>query len=92
MALKTYKPTTPSQRELVLVDRSHLYKGKPVKGLVEGKHSTGGRNNVGRVTVRWGAAGTSVPTVWSISSGASWTCRQRSSGSSTIRTAPRLSR
>jgi large subunit ribosomal protein L2 len=57
MALKTYKPTTPSQRELVLVDRSHLYKGKPVKGLVEGKHSTGGRNNYGRVTVRWRGGG-----------------------------------
>jgi large subunit ribosomal protein L2 len=57
MALKTYKPTTPSQRELVLVDRSHLYKGKPVKGLVEGKHSTGGRNNNGRVTVRWRGGG-----------------------------------
>ena len=57
MALKTYKPTTPSQRELVLVDRSHLYKGKPVKGLIEGKHSTGGRNNAGRVTVRWRGGG-----------------------------------
>ena len=57
MALKTYKPTTPSQRELVLVDRSHLYKGKPVKGLVEGKHSSGGRNNAGRVTVRWRGGG-----------------------------------
>ncbi|HVY19026.1 MAG TPA: 50S ribosomal protein L2 [Bauldia sp.] len=57
MALKTYKPTTPSQRELVLVDRSHLYKGKPVKGLVEGKNSTGGRNNAGRVTVRWRGGG-----------------------------------
>jgi large subunit ribosomal protein L2 len=57
MALKTYKPTTPSQRELVLVDRSHLYKGKPVKGLVEGKHSTGGRNSYGRVTVRWRGGG-----------------------------------
>jgi large subunit ribosomal protein L2 len=57
MALKTYKPTTPSQRELVLVDRSHLHKGKPVKGLVEGKHSTGGRNSYGRVTVRWRGGG-----------------------------------
>ena len=52
MALKTFKPTTPSQRNLVLVDRSALYKGKPVKGLVEGKNSKGGRNNLGRVTVR----------------------------------------
>jgi len=33
MALKTYKPTTPSQRSLVLVDKSHLYKGKPAKAL-----------------------------------------------------------
>jgi large subunit ribosomal protein L2 len=57
MALKTFKPTTPSQRGLVLVDRSQLYKGKPVKGLVEGKHSTGGRNNNGRVTVRWRGGG-----------------------------------
>ena len=57
MALRTYKPTTPSQRQLVLVDKSELYKGKPVKGLVEGKHSTGGRNNAGRVTVRWRGGG-----------------------------------
>ena len=57
MALKTYKPTTPSQRQLVLVDRSELYKGKPVKGLVEGKSSTGGRNNYGRITVRWRGGG-----------------------------------
>ena len=50
MALKHFKPTTPSQRQLVLVDRSDLYKGKPVKTLVESTHSTGGRNNMGRVT------------------------------------------
>lgn len=57
MALKTYKPTTPSQRQLVLVDRSELYKGKPVKGLTEGKTSSGGRNNNGRITVRWRGGG-----------------------------------
>lgn len=57
MALKKYKPTTPSQRQLVLVDRSELHRGKPVKGLVEGKHSTGGRNNQGRVSVRWRGGG-----------------------------------
>jgi large subunit ribosomal protein L2 len=57
MALKNYNPTTPSQRQLVLVDRSELYKGKPVKGLVEGKSSTGGRNNHGRITVRWRGGG-----------------------------------
>jgi large subunit ribosomal protein L2 len=52
MALKTYKPTTPSQRQLVLVDRSALWKGKPVKALTEGVQSNGGRNNLGRITVR----------------------------------------
>jgi large subunit ribosomal protein L2 len=57
MALKTYKPTTPSQRNLVIVDRSGLYRGKPVKSLVEGQHSTGGRNNHGRITVRFRGGG-----------------------------------
>jgi large subunit ribosomal protein L2 len=57
MALKTYKPTTPAQRQLVLVDRSGLYKGKPVKALTEGKSSTGGRNNLGRITTRFRGGG-----------------------------------
>jgi large subunit ribosomal protein L2 len=57
MALKTYKPTTPSQRQLVIVDRSGLYKGAPVKGLVEGQNSTGGRNNLGRITSRFRGGG-----------------------------------
>lgn len=52
MALKAYKPTTPGQRGLVLVDRSDLYKGKPVKGLTEGLSKSGGRNNKGRITAR----------------------------------------
>lgn len=52
MALKTFKPITSSQRNLVLVDRSHLWKGKPVKTLTEGLSSTGGRNNHGRMTAR----------------------------------------
>ncbi len=52
MALKSYKPTTPSQRQLVIVDRSGLYKGKPVKALTEGLTSKGGRNNTGRMTMR----------------------------------------
>ncbi|MGF7163380.1 large subunit ribosomal protein L2 [Rhodoligotrophos appendicifer] len=50
MALKTYKPTTPGQRGLVLVDRSGLWKGKPVKALTEGLSKSGGRNNHGRIT------------------------------------------
>ena len=57
MALRTYKPVTPSQRQLVLVDRSSLHKGKPVKTLTEGKHSSGGRNNNGRITVRFRGGG-----------------------------------
>ncbi|NJO67737.1 MAG: 50S ribosomal protein L2 [Rhodospirillales bacterium] len=52
MALKQYKPTTPGQRGLVLVDRSALWKGKPDKGLTEGLRSKGGRNNRGRITAR----------------------------------------
>ena len=52
MALKTFKPVTPSSRELVLVDRSELWKGRPVKSLVEGKSSSGGRNAHGHITVR----------------------------------------
>ncbi|MCZ8374664.1 MAG: 50S ribosomal protein L2 [Beijerinckiaceae bacterium] len=57
MALKQYNPVTPGTRQLVLVDRSELYKGKPVKALTEGKHSQGGRNNLGRVTVRFRGGG-----------------------------------
>src|SRR2546430_15868025 len=57
MALKKFNPTTPGQRQLVMVDRSALYKGKPVKALTEGKLSTGGRNNNGRITVRFRGGG-----------------------------------
>ena len=57
MALKTFKPVTPGLRQLVIVDRSHLWKGKPVKTLTEGKSSAGGRNNLGRITVRFRGGG-----------------------------------
>jgi large subunit ribosomal protein L2 len=57
MALKSYKPTTPGQRQLVLVDRSELWKGKPVKALTEGLRQQGGRNNTGRITQRWRGGG-----------------------------------
>ena len=50
MALKSFKPTTPAQRQLVIVDRSELWKGKPVKQLTEGKNKSGGRNHHGRLT------------------------------------------
>lgn len=57
MALKTFKPVTPGLRQLVIVDRSSLWKGKPVKTLTEGKSSAGGRNNLGRITVRFRGGG-----------------------------------
>src|SRR5215510_10370472 len=57
MALKTFNPVTPSLRQLVIVDRSGLHKGKPVKALTEGKPSKGGRNNLGRRTARWRGGG-----------------------------------
>lgn len=52
MALRTYRPTSPGLRQLVQVDRGQLWKGGPVKTLVEGKSKTGGRNNDGRITTR----------------------------------------
>ena len=52
MALKTYNPTSAGRRQLVSVDRSHLWNGAPVKKLTEGLSSKGGRNNNGRTTVR----------------------------------------
>jgi large subunit ribosomal protein L2 len=52
MALKTFRPTSPGMRHLVQVDRSHLWKGAPIKMLVEGKAKTGGRNSDGRITTR----------------------------------------
>jgi len=57
MALKTFKPTTPSQRQLVIVDRSELWKGEPVKALTEGLRGHGGRNNSGRITMRYRGGG-----------------------------------
>ena len=57
MALKTYNPVTPGQRQLVLVDRSALYSGAPVKALSEGKSSSGGRNNGGSITIRYRGGG-----------------------------------
>ena len=52
MALKHYNPITPGTRQLVLVDRSELHKGRPEKSLVEGLTKSGGRNNTGRMTAR----------------------------------------
>ena len=53
MALRQFNPVTPSLRGTVLIDRSELWKGKPVKLLTQGKSGTGGRNNHGRITSRF---------------------------------------
>jgi large subunit ribosomal protein L2 len=52
MALKTFNPTSAGRRHLIQVDREGLYKGKPVKSLVEGQSRNGGRGNTGRITSR----------------------------------------
>ena len=57
MALKSFNPVTPSLRGTVLVSRADLHKGKPVKALTEGMHSTGGRNNRGVITSRFMGGG-----------------------------------
>src|SRR3954452_12506343 len=53
MALRQFNPVTASLRGTVLINRSELWKGKPVKRLTEGKIGTGGRNNHGRITSRF---------------------------------------
>ena len=57
MALRQFNPVTASLRGTVLINRSELWKGKPVKALTEGKHSSGGRNATGRITVRFRGGG-----------------------------------
>ena len=57
MALKTFNPTSPARRGLVLVDRSDLHKGKPEKSLIEGLNKSGGRGGGGRIAVRFRGGG-----------------------------------
>ena len=57
MALKNYNPTSPARRGLILVDKSGLFKGRPIKALTEGKRKSGGRNNMGHATARGIAGG-----------------------------------
>tara|TARA_B100000214_G_C23891172_1_gene591845 strand:- start:33 stop:869 length:837 start_codon:yes stop_codon:yes gene_type:complete len=57
MGLKSYKPYTKSTRTTVLVDRKNIWKGSPYKPLTRGKNSSGGRNNLGRITSRARGAG-----------------------------------
>ena len=57
MTLKTFKSYTKSSRGTVLVERKNIWKGKPLKSLSYGQTSTGGRNNLGRITSRHRGAG-----------------------------------
>ncbi|WP_337188932.1 50S ribosomal protein L2 [Phenylobacterium sp.] len=57
MALKQFNPTSPGRRQLVLVDKSELHKGRPEKSLVEGLTKSGGRGGNGRVAVRFRGGG-----------------------------------
>ena len=93
MALKTYNPKTPSQRHLVTVDRSELWKGKPVKKLTEGRNHSGGRNNAWPDHVAGSAAAATSRRyrMWT-SSAPSTTRRRRWSGWNMTRTDRRLLR
>src|SRR6476661_9640966 len=53
MAIKTYRPTTPTRRFQTVVSRQDITKETPEKSLVEPKKRTGGRNSIGRVTSRF---------------------------------------
>jgi large subunit ribosomal protein L2 len=90
MALRSFNPVTPSLRGTILVRRDELWKGKPVKQLTEGKHSSGGRNNHGRITVRFRGGGHKrTYRLVDFKRAPSSACRRRSNGWSTTRTAPR---
>lgn len=52
MAIKNYKPTTPSRRHMSVVDYSGLSKVAPEKSLLEPMNKKSGRNSYGRITVR----------------------------------------
>ena len=57
MALKTFNPTSPGRRQLVLIDKRELHKGRPEKSLVQGLTKSGGRGGGGRVAVRFRGGG-----------------------------------
>lgn len=52
MAIKSYKPTTPSRRQMTVTDYSGLSKVAPEKSLLESLKKNSGRNSYGRITVR----------------------------------------
>ncbi len=75
MAIKTFNPTTPSRRNMTVMDYSGLSKVKPEKSLLETLKKNSGRNSYGRITVRHRGGG-NKKTVSSTLSGIRWICRQ----------------
>ena len=57
MAVKSYNPTSPSRRNMMVSDFAEITVSAPEKSLVKGKSATGGRNNYGRITTRFRGAG-----------------------------------
>ena len=86
------KPTSPGTRFVVKLDKSHLCKGGPLEPLTVKQTRQSGRNNVGRITTRHQGSGSTTSTASSTSSATRTASREWSSASSTIRTAPAISR
>jgi large subunit ribosomal protein L2 len=57
MAIKSYRPTTPTRRFQTVVSREDITKDKPEKSLTGGKRKSGGRNNLGLVSIRFRGGG-----------------------------------
>jgi len=57
MAIKTYRPTTPSRRAITTLTNEEITADKPFKALTVGKRNTGGRRNAGDVTSWWRGGG-----------------------------------
>jgi large subunit ribosomal protein L2 len=57
MAIKSYRPYTPTRRFTTSVSREEITKDKPEKSLVVGKKRSGGRNSTGSITIWWRGGG-----------------------------------
>ena len=57
MSLISFKPTTPSLRKTVKVNKTYLFKGRPEKLLTESQQPSSGRNNTGKITIRHRSGG-----------------------------------
>ena len=57
MGIKTFSPTSPGRRQMTVLTNEELSSGKPEKGLLEYIKSSGGRNNQGRISIRFRGGG-----------------------------------